>query len=70
MKRWRACRMPRRGQVAPHAGARVETIQLNRHAPEAVSPPTRGRELKHIRGLLSSFRRSSPPTRGRELKPR
>ena len=54
--------------VAPHAGARIETPTKNGNAPAMPSLPTRERELKrHLRYEYLDFE-ASLPTRERELK--
>ena len=55
-------------RVAPHAGAGIETREGLRSRLKLLSPPTRGRELKHYQGRVQGTAAWSPPTRGRELK--
>ncbi len=54
--------------VAPHAGAWVETSRYRASISSRVSPPTRGRGLKHLSRRLKNAVNESPPTRGRGLK--
>ena len=56
-------------EVAPHAGAWVETpTTAARPTPSSRSPPTRGRGLKLRHAVAGSMVVESPPTRGRGLK--
>ena len=51
-------------EVAPHAGAWIETLTLMTSAPTSTSPPMRGRGLKHrnLQASVPSARR--PPCGG------
>ena len=56
-------------EVAPHAGAWIETVpSMKDLIPRCRSPPTRGRGLKLRFSLISPAIQVSPPTRGRGLK--
>jgi hypothetical protein len=60
---------PARGDnVAPHAGAWIETPTLSTRPQKRASPPTRGRGLKRESIALHRKKGTSPPTRGRGLK--
>ena len=54
--------------VAPHAGARIETLIVYDEAQFFLSLPTRERELKHRQGEIGGHHVESLPTRERELK--
>ena len=54
--------------VAPRAGAWIETVILVRRCAGVLSPPARGRGLKHPKYSLSALACQSPPARGRGLK--
>ena len=59
------------GQVAPRAGARIETLTSRSGRAAGLageSPPARGRGLKHLRGGPKMKETESPPARGRGLK--
>ncbi len=55
--------------VAPRAGAWIETIYRLDMADKLVSRPVRARGLKHIVGLSVSQLITSRPVRARGLKP-
>ena len=55
-------------QVAPRAGAWIETNSLLRIESPCLSPPVRGRGLKLNRTQSSVAPTWSPPVRGRGLK--
>mgnify|MGYP000938990369 CR=1 FL=1 len=57
-------------RVAPHAGARIETLAVNAADGRRVSLPTRERELKHRQQAINDVVHPSLPTRERELKHR
>ena len=54
--------------VAPHAGAWIETDLETVLVDYNMSPPTRGRGLKHQQEYAFWLFPPSPPTRGRGLK--
>ena len=59
----------RTAQVAPRAGAWIETKPPTLEKPWGSSPPARGRGLKPAWNDAVSSANLSPPARGRGLKP-
>ena len=55
-------------EVAPHAGAWIETAAASCSPAMLLSPLMRGRGLKHLAKTLCAMRWMSPLMRGRGLK--